>query len=236
MRFPITPVDGCFPRIYGSNPAYHFLTQHGRSAWAAQDSAIYTPASGKLMTLARLRDSVLIRNWWAVVLRGIATLLFGLAALIMPGITVAALILLFGIYSLADGIFAVISVMRKRFGSYWWGVLLQGIVGIGVGIFTLIWPDITAVFLLYVVAIWAIVGGVLQVFGAIRLRKVIQDEWLLAVVGILTIALGLLLLARPVAGVLAAIFWIGIYAVMAGVLTAALGMKMRRIYKDVHRV
>lgn len=188
------------------------------------------------MTLARLRDSVLIRNWWVVVLRGIATLLFGLAALTMPGITLAALILLFGIYSLADGIFAVISVMRKRFGSYWWGVLLQGVVGIGIGIFTLIWPDITAVSLLYVVAVWAIAGGIFQIIGAVRLRKVINNEWLLAAVGILTVALGLLLIARPVAGILAAIFWIGVYAVMAGVLTAALGVKMRYIYKDVRRV
>lgn len=185
------------------------------------------------MTLARLGETVLIRNWWAVVLRGVVTVLFGLLALTMPGVTLAALIILFGVYSLVDGAFAILSVVRKRFGGYWWAVLLQGIVSVAAGVFTLVWPGITAIVLLYVIAFWAIVTGILQIIGAIRLRKVIRGEWLLVIGGILSIVLGLVLFARPLVGVLAVVFWIGIYAILAGLMITVLGFRMRGIYKDV---
>jgi uncharacterized membrane protein HdeD (DUF308 family) len=169
----------------------------------------------------------LSRNWWAVSLRGLAGILFGIITLLAPGISLAALVLLFGAYAFADGVLTIITAIRRRGADRWWLLLLNGLVGIAAGILTLLWPGITALALLYVIAAWALVTGVLEIAAAIRLRKAITGEWLLALSGVLSIALGVMLVLWPGAGALAIVIWIGAYALVFGVLLLALGLRLR---------
>ena len=183
----------------------------------------------------------LTRNWWAIVLRGIAGILFGIITFLAPGISLAALVLLFGAYAFADGVLSIVSAVRRRGADRWWLLLLQGIVGIGAGVVTLLWPGITAIALLFVIAAWALVGGALQVAVAIRLRKVITGEWLLALGGVLSIAFGVLLVLFPGPGALALVIWIGAYAFVVGILLLVLGVKLRglrspRAHQPAHSV
>jgi uncharacterized membrane protein HdeD (DUF308 family) len=152
----------------------------------------------------------LARNWWVVLLRGIAGVLFGLATFFAPGISLAALVLLFGAFAFADGLLAIVSAIRRRgSSSRWWMVLLHGLAGVAVGVVTVIWPDITALALVYLIAAWALVTGGLEIAAAIRLRKVILGEWLLILSGLAAVALGLVLVLFPGPGALALVLWIG---------------------------
>ncbi len=169
----------------------------------------------------------LTQNWWAVALRGLAGILFGVITFISPGISLAALVLLFGAYAFADGVLSIVSAVRRRGADRWWLLVLQGIVGIAAGVVTLLWPGITAIALLIVIAAWALVGGALQVAAAIRLRKVITGEWLLALSGVLSIVLGVLLVLFPGPGALALVIWIGAYAFVFGILLLVLGFRLR---------
>jgi uncharacterized membrane protein HdeD (DUF308 family) len=170
----------------------------------------------------------LAHNWWAVLLRGIAGILFGIATFFAPAISLAVLVLLFGAYALVDGVLAVISSLRHRAtNERWWVVLLEGIVGIGAGVVTFAWPHITAIALLYVIAAWALITGALEIAAAIRLRKVIDHEWLLVLSGVLSIAFGVLLAMFPGVGALAVVLWIGAYALIFGVLLVGLGFRLR---------
>jgi uncharacterized membrane protein HdeD (DUF308 family) len=160
---------------------------------------------------------VLARNWWALVLRGLLGVLFGLAAFVWPGISLAALVLLFGAYALLDGIVAVIGAVRaaERHGR-WLPLLLEGIVGVVVGVLTFIWPAITALALLYLIAAWALLTGIFELAAAVRLRREVDNEWLLGLAGVASIGFGLILAAFPGAGALAAVWIIGAYALMFG--------------------
>jgi uncharacterized membrane protein HdeD (DUF308 family) len=171
----------------------------------------------------------LARNWWAVVLRGICAVLFGLAAFAWPGITLAILILLYGAYALADGVFAVIWSIRSRHGGFPWGVFLAGLAAIVAGVFAFLWPGLTALALLYLIAAWAIVRGVFEIIAAFHLRKELEHEWLLALSGLASIVLGVFLLAWPGAGVLVALWWIGGFAIVFGLLTIALGFRLKKV-------
>ncbi|HXJ35229.1 MAG TPA: HdeD family acid-resistance protein [Candidatus Eisenbacteria bacterium] len=180
------------------------------------------------MPIAGVDLEMLVRNWWAVVLRGVAGILFGVFTFVAPGISLAALVLLFGAYAFADGTFAIVAAVRRRGETdRWWVLLIEGIVGIGAGLVTLASPGLTAIALLYVIAAWALVTGVFEIAAAIRLRKVITGEWLLALSGVASIALGALLMAYPGAGALAVVFWIGAYAFVAGTALVVLGFKLR---------
>jgi uncharacterized membrane protein HdeD (DUF308 family) len=170
----------------------------------------------------------LARNWWALVLRGLFAVLFGIAAFALPGITLGALVLLYGAFALVDGIFAVTSVMvgRPR-GMPWWTVLVEGLFGIAVGVITFLWPGITALALLYLIAAWAVVTGVLEIVAAIRLREEIEGEWLMVLSGILSVLFGVALVVYPGAGALAVVWLIGAYAIAFGVLLIALAFRLR---------
>jgi uncharacterized membrane protein HdeD (DUF308 family) len=181
------------------------------------------------MRIAAIDMDVLTRNWWVVMLRGVAGLLFGVATFVAPGLSLAALVLLFGAYAFADGILAIVSAVRHRNQDTdsWWMLLLQGIAGIAAGTATLLWPGITALVLLYMIAAWAIVTGAFEVVAAIRLRNVIAHEWLLALSGLSSIGLGLLLMLFPAPGALAVVLWIGAYALVSGALLFALALRLR---------
>ena len=168
------------------------------------------------------------RNWGWIVVRGIAAVIFGVLALVLPGITLAALVLLWGAYALADGIIALIAAFRIRDrGKPFWALLVVGILGIAAGILTFIWPGMTALVLLAFIAAWSLVMGIFQIIAAVRLRKSIENEWLLGLSGLLSIIFGVLMLINPGAGALAVIWVIGAYAILFGVLLIALGVKLR---------
>ena len=130
----------------------------------------------------------LARRWWAVALRGVAAIVFGILAFVMPGVTLAALILLFGAYALVDGVLDVVAAVSGRTGARsWWALLLAGLVSIAAGLVTFFWPELTAIALVYVIAAWAIVRGVFEIAAAVRLRTVIASEWWLGLSGALSI-------------------------------------------------
>jgi uncharacterized membrane protein HdeD (DUF308 family) len=172
--------------------------------------------------------AILSRNWWVLLLRGIVAIVFGVLAWLQPGISLAALVLLFGAYSMADGILgAWTAVAGRKEHEHWWVLLLEGLVGIGVGVLTLFAPGVTALALLFYIAIWAIATGVLEIVAAIRLRKEIEGEWLLVLGGLASVAFGVLLMARPGAGALAVLWIIAAYAVVFGVILVVLAFKAR---------
>jgi len=168
------------------------------------------------------------RNWWVLLLRGIAGIVFGVLTFIWPGLSLAALVLLFGAYAFADGVLALVNGIRERTSNdRWWLLVLHGILGIAAGVVAVLWPGITALVLLYVIAAWALVIGALEIAAAIRLRKVIEGEWLLALAGVASVILGILLFAFPGPGALAMVLWIGAYALVAGVLLCILAFRVR---------
>jgi uncharacterized membrane protein HdeD (DUF308 family) len=174
----------------------------------------------------------LARNWWAVALRGALAIIFGVLAFFWPGASLAALVLLFGAYALVDGIFAVIAAFRTADRGGRWGMLaIEGVAGIAAGILAFVWPGITAIVLLYLIAAWAIVTGVLEIAAAIQLRREITNEWLLGLGGLASIVFGVLLLFNPAAGALAVVWLIAAYALVFGVLLVALAFRLRSWYQ-----
>jgi uncharacterized membrane protein HdeD (DUF308 family) len=175
----------------------------------------------------------LAKNWWALALRGVLGVFFGLAALMWPQITLVVLVLLFGAYALVDGVFNLMTVvMGQNRPREWWAVLLEALVGIGVGIVTFAWPEITAVALLFLIAAWAIITGVFEIVASIRLRDEIKGEWLLALAGVLSLAFGIVLLVNPGAGAIALVGLIGAYAIVFGALLVVLGLRLRSWYQS----
>lgn len=173
--------------------------------------------------------AVLARNWWFFLLRGVIALFFGILTFIWPGITLTVLVLLFGAYALVDGVFAIITALKAPRGvARWWVLLLEGILGVGIGILTFVWPATTVFALLYLIAAWAIITGIFEIGAAIRLRRVITNEWLLVLSGSLSILFGLVLMLMPVAGLLAVVWLIGVYAALFGVLLLILAFRLRR--------
>jgi len=171
----------------------------------------------------------LTRNWWAVALRGAFAILYGVLALVWPRFTIEILVLFFGAYMFIDGVFAIIAAFTNRTGhDSWWVLLLEGLAGIAVGSITFLRPGLTAFALLYIIAFWAIMTGVLEVIAAIRLRKEIQGEWMLALSGVISFALGVLLLIFPAAGVLTIAWMIGWYAIFFGTMLLGLGWRLRQ--------
>jgi len=173
------------------------------------------------------------RNWWAIVLRGTIAILFGLLAIIWPGITIKVLVLLFGAFALVDGMFTLVAAIRNRSGLYRFWAEFEGIVGIAAGILTLIWPRVTATALVYLIAIWAIVTGIFEILAAFELRKVVTGEWRLVLGGILSLVLGVLIAFFPHAGAVSIVWLIGLYAILFGILLVTLGVRARRLDKEL---
>lgn len=143
---------------------------------------------------------LLAKNWWSLLLRGTLSILFGVLTLMWPGLTLGALVTGFGVYAFIDGVVNIVGVVRhSRQHQRWASLLIEGIAGILAGVVTIAWPAITLAVLVTLVAVWAIVTGVLEIVAAIRLRKHMHGEWLLALGGI---AFGVLVLAAPLAGAL----------------------------------
>jgi uncharacterized membrane protein HdeD (DUF308 family) len=173
----------------------------------------------------------IVERWWVLALRGVAGILLGIAAFAWPGLTLVVLVILFGAYLLVDGVLALIAGVMARS----WLLVLEGAAGVIVGILTLVWPGITALVLLFLVAAWAIVTGVAELVGAVRLRRIIRNEWLLVLIGVASILFGVLLVINPRAGLLTLVFLIGAYSLVGGVLLVALAFRLRSMKKNILR-
>jgi uncharacterized membrane protein HdeD (DUF308 family) len=172
--------------------------------------------------------SILSRGWWLLLLRGLAAIAFGVLTWSQPGISLAVLVLFFGAYSLVDGVLGVwTAIAGREHHEHWWVFLLEGLLGVGVGILTFFAPRVTAIALLFYIAIWAVGTGVLEIVAAVRLRKEIDGEWMLILAGLASVVFGVLLMAQPGAGALALIWLIGSYAIVFGVLLVLLAFKAR---------
>ena len=181
--------------------------------------AMPAPAGGILL-------HALARNWWLILLRGVCAVIFGVLTFIWPGVTLLTLVLLYGAYALIDGAIAIwAAIVGGEPAPRWW-LLIVGLLGIAAGLVTLLMPGVTALVLLFFIAFWAILTGVMQIVGAIRLRKEIDNEWMLAASGVLSVLFGVILIVQPGAGALGLIFVIGAYAVIYGVILIGLALRL----------
>src|SRR2546426_8749476 len=175
--------------------------------------------------------SVLTRNWWALALRGILAILLGLAAVVLPGVTLAVLITLFGAYAVVDGVLAIIAGVRAaEHHERWWSPILKGLAGIAAGVLAFVWPALTALALLYLIAGWAIVTGVLEIVAAVHLHRA-HGEWLLILNGVLSVLFGFLVVIWPSAGVLTLLWLIGAYAIVFGIVLLVLAFRLRNLHR-----
>lgn len=174
------------------------------------------------------------RNWWALIIRGVVAILFGVLAFRMPGLTLVTMVLLFGAFAFVDGIFALVLAIggwSKRDDH--WPLLLEGIFGILIGIMAYRAPGITVVTVLLYIAAWSLLTGVLKIVAAVRLRKEMEHEWWLVMSGLLSLVFAMILMAYPVAGVLAMTWLIGAYAVVLGVMQIFFGFELHSVHKRV---
>ena len=168
--------------------------------------------------------------WWLLLLRGIAAIVFGVLAFAWPGLTLLTLIFLWGAYVLIDGIFALWNAIAggsSVMGHRWW-LAIVGVAGVLAGLLTFMMPGITALVLLFFIAVWSIVIGLMQIVGAFRLRKEIEGEWLLILSGAVSVLFGIVLLMQPGAGALALIWLIGSMSIVLGVIYVALALRLKR--------
>lgn len=173
-------------------------------------------------------EFLLSRNWGWIALRGVAAVVFGLLTLFDPSISLAALVLVWGAYAFVDGIFSVVSAVRdRREEPHWVSLLVTGIAGVVAGLITFFVPGITALALLYFIAAWAFITGIAEIVAAVRLRKVITGEWMLALAGALSVLFGVFLFVFPGAGALAVVLWIGAYALLFGIMLLVLAFRLR---------
>lgn len=189
-----------------------------------------TSGSAEMPSVGTLRR-MLGDNWWLVLLRGIAAIAFGVIAIFWPAITLISLTLLWGAYILVDGVLALWAAISGRggasMGTRWW-LAFSGVVSILAGLATFFWPGMTTFILLLFIGVWAVIIGVLTIWGAIQARKEIEGEWVLGLFGLLTIAFGLLLFFQPGAGALSLVWTIGGYSIFAGILLIVLAFRVRK--------
>jgi uncharacterized membrane protein HdeD (DUF308 family) len=170
----------------------------------------------------------LARNWWSLVLRGLLGIAVGVLTFLWPGITLAALVIVFAAYAFVDGIISLVGAVHAVAAHERWAALLvEGILGIAAAAVAVLWPAITLLALVYVIAVWAIVTGAFEIAAAIRLRQHISGEWLLVLSGIASVIFGVLVAAVPMAGALVIALWFGAYTFVFGVLLVALGFRLR---------
>src|SRR5262245_30368741 len=180
--------------------------------------------------------SDLARNWWLLALRGVLGILFGIAAFVWPDATLTTLVIVFGAYVFVDGIFAVAAGigMRNQL-SLWWLTVLEGVAGIALGLLTFRSPDTTALVLVTLIAAWSIVTGIFEIVTALRIRTLIENEWLMILSGVVSIIFGILLIAQPSAGTIAIVWLLGGYALLFGILTLMFAFRMRGMGDTIGR-
>jgi len=172
----------------------------------------------------------LSRNWWILAVRGVAAILFGVLAFVWPGLTLLTLVYLFGAYALINGVLAFVVAFRRTSGTRPSGSLIfEGLISIAASVIAFMVPGITALALVVLIATWAIVSGIFEIVAAVRLRRVISNEWLLVLAGIASILFGVLIVLWPGAGALALVWWIGAFTLIFGALLISLAFRVRRL-------
>jgi uncharacterized membrane protein HdeD (DUF308 family) len=169
----------------------------------------------------------LARNWWLLLLRGVAAIAFGVLTFFWPGLTLLTLLFLYGAFALVDGVLSLAAAIMGGVPAPRWWLAIVGFLGLAAGILTFAWPGVTALVLLLFIAFWAIATGVMQIVGAIRLRKEIDNEWLLIFCGVVSVIFGLILLVQPQTGALALAFVIAFYAILEGIGLVGLSLRLR---------
>jgi uncharacterized membrane protein HdeD (DUF308 family) len=172
--------------------------------------------------------NVIVNNWWSLVVRGLIAIALGIVTFVWPAITLSALVLLFGAYAIIDGVLAFAGAtqaarLREQSGA----LVLEGVVGLVAGVITIARPSLTATALVYVIAAWAVLSGILEISAAVRYRQSIHGEWLLGFFGLLSVVFGLAIAATPSLGALAIALWIGAYAFVSGIVLTILGIRLR---------
>lgn len=172
---------------------------------------------------------LLAKNWWVFVLRGVLAILFGIGAFAMPGITLSAIIMLYALYAVGDGIVAAMAAFSQRQPGdpFPWSVFLIGLVSLAAGVGAFMYPGLTALALLYLIAGWHVVRGVSEILVALRLRKEIEGEGWLIAGGVLSVLFGLFLFARPGVGAIGMLWMLGSFAILFGVILVVLGFKLK---------
>jgi uncharacterized membrane protein HdeD (DUF308 family) len=171
----------------------------------------------------------LAKNWWLLLLRGIAAIVFGILAFAWPLATGLTLVLFFGAFALVDGVIAIIAAIRGEGGPMprWWLVVV-GILGILAGLVTFFWPPIAAIVLVYYIGAWALIHGVFEIIGAIQVRKEIDNEWMLILSGALSVLFGILTFVLPASAMLAIVWVVGAYAIIFGILFVGFAFRLKK--------
>jgi uncharacterized membrane protein HdeD (DUF308 family) len=177
--------------------------------------------------------AMLSRNWWAFALQGVVAVIWGVLAILWPGLTLRVLVTLFGAYALVDGVISVIAgIAAHERNQRWWGVVMRGVAGIIIGLVTFFWPGLTALALLYFIAAWEIATGILLILGAVQMRRTIENEWVMILSGAASIVFGVILFVFPGAGALSLVWLIGAYSIAFGVMLLALAFRLRRVPRE----
>jgi uncharacterized membrane protein HdeD (DUF308 family) len=181
---------------------------------------VYDPARSDALS------EVLAESWWAVGLRGLFGIVFGLICLLVPAAAILSLVLLFSAYMFVDGAFAIVAgVKAARNGERWGLLLLEGVVDIAAGAVALFWPAITAVAFVLLIALWALISGALMLTAAFSLNMD-HGRWWLALGGLASVIFGVVLVIAPVVGAVVLTWWLGAYALIFGVLLLVLAFQL----------
>jgi uncharacterized membrane protein HdeD (DUF308 family) len=176
----------------------------------------------------------LAKNWWLLLLRGLLAVAFGILLFTQPTISVAILITFFGAYALVDGVFSAFSaISQRKQKEHWILMLVGGLCGIAIGLITFYSPGITAMVLLFYIAIWAIITGVTQIIMAVKLRDEIQGEFWLGLAGLVSVAFGIYLIYNPSSGLQSVLWILAVYAVLFGFLMIALSLRVKGLHKHL---
>lgn len=168
------------------------------------------------------------RKWWVYVVRGIAAIAFGIAAWAWPNLTIGTLVILFGIFAIIDGILSIWAGLVTNAEGHRLSLILAGLAGIAVGVISIAWPELTATTVVFLIAIWAISVGLMQIFSAWQVRKEIENEWLLIIAGAGGVIWGILVMIFPGGGAVSIVWAIGLFAILLGCLLIALGLRVRK--------
>lgn len=177
------------------------------------------------------------KYWWLYMLRGLLALGFGasvmVTAILFPGITVQALVILFGAYLLASGAVAAITALFYRPESFWGSLLLNGVLSMGVGALAFAWTEVTAVALVLVFAFWLVVTGLLDIVSAVRLRHLLERQWTIGLSGLIAVVVGTVILLYPAIGALGLMWLFGGFVSVSGLFSLSCGWQMHKLRKAV---
>lgn len=176
-------------------------------------------------------SNLLTKHWWALAIRGVGAIALGLLALTWPGLFAKSVILIFGIYFLLQGIFTLFSAADLRQEPQRGSLVFHALIGILAGLVLLLLPRVFAVIIIWVISFWALSTGILEIGAALKLPAGSAGKWLYCLSGVFSVVIGIILLTRPVAGILVVLWMIGIYAILAGVTMLGLSLQLRSLTK-----